>query len=137
MRPLERLKKETRGSMAMEFTLLLPVLLMVVFGVIELGSAWYQQQMLVSASREGARLGALYSDTPVTNAEVEAHVQGYLTQSSFPGSATVVSTGADGSPGTDVQVTVSSNYQFPVLSSLIPGVLGSITLQSITVMRHE
>jgi len=123
--------------MAVEFTLLLPVMLLLLFGVPELAAAWCYKQMLVSASREGARLGSLYSEPPLSNNDVVTYVVDQLDQSSFPGSVSVNVTGADGSPGDTVRVEVSSSYQFPILSSLIPGVAGSMTLESVTVMRHE
>ena len=131
-----RLKRESKGSAAVEFALFLPVLLMLIFGVIELGSAWYARQMLVNASREGARYGILYSSSGITDADVEAYVENILSQAGFPAQAEVVSTGAGGGPGTLVEVQVSSQYRFPVLSSLTSS-LGTVNLHAATVMRHE
>lgn len=124
-----------RGSVAVEFALFMPVLLMLIMGIIELGSAWYSKQMMVSASREGARMAALYSDT--TNTQVEQEVQTLLTQAGFPGSATIASTGAGGSPGDLVTVQITTNHPLSVLGGLVPGLPQAITLTASTVMRHE
>ncbi len=132
-----RLAKGERGSVAVEFTLLLPVFLLLVFAVIELGSAWYFRQMLVNASREGARLAAMYSQEASSDATVEAAVGDLLTQAGFPGQPVVVATGTAANPGQMVTVSVSALHQFPVLSGLIPGVVGSLTLTATTAMRHE
>ncbi|MFZ5585035.1 MAG: TadE/TadG family type IV pilus assembly protein [Thermodesulfobacteriota bacterium] len=137
MSRLRGLIAENRGSVAVEFALFLPFFLMLVFGVIELGGAWYQRQMLVNASREGARAASLLNDATNGAAQVNALVRDYLTQSGYPGVVNVTTTGADGNAGTPVSVTVTSDYQFPVLGNLIPGNLAAVTLQAVTVMRHE
>ena len=46
-----------------EFALILPLLLMVVFGVVQFGLLYNRQQALHAAAREGARLAALPSAT--------------------------------------------------------------------------
>ncbi len=124
-----------RGSVAVEFALFVPVLLMLIMGIIELGSAWYAKQMMVNASREGARMGAMYDSS--TNAEVEQQVQTLLTQAGFAGNVTVSSTGAGGSTGDLVTVQVTANHPLSVLGSLIPELPQAITLTASTVMRHE
>jgi len=47
-----------RGAAAVEFALLLPVLLLLVFGIIDFGRALNAQITLTQAAREGARLAA-------------------------------------------------------------------------------
>ncbi|MCB2187521.1 MAG: pilus assembly protein [Deltaproteobacteria bacterium] len=128
------------GTSAVEFTLILPVLLLVLFGIIELGSAWYARQMMVNASREGARFGVLLSESEVGDTEVETRVQELLTEAGFPLEATVVSTGASSATGGLVTVQVTAQCEMPVLSTVIPGVgdeQGQVTLSAETVMRHE
>ena len=51
----KKLRSES-GASAVEFALLLPVLMMILFGIIEFGLALYRQAILTNASREGARL---------------------------------------------------------------------------------
>jgi len=135
LRFLARLAKGERGSVVVEFTLLLPLFLTLVFSIIELGSAWYAKQMLVNASREGARLGALFEGGD--DSEVEAFVANLLNQSGFAGQVQVTSTGASGATGALVTVAISANHQLSVLGSLVPGVPASLTLNATTVMRHE
>src|SRR5258708_3259846 len=56
-----------RGSVAVEFALLLPVLLLLIFGIIDFGRAINAQITLTQAAREGARLASLgYSTSAVT-----------------------------------------------------------------------
>lgn len=134
---LRRLLKGQRGSVAVEFALVLPVFLLLLFAVVEMGSAWYYKQMLVSASREGARMASLLNDPTNGSAQVVTTVKSYLTQAGFPGSPSVSVTGADGAAGTTVRVIASSNYQMPVLGQLVSSGLANMTLSGTTVMRHE
>ena len=131
-----RLRSE-RASVAVEFALFLPVFLLLVFSVVELGSAWYAKQMLVNASRDGARMASLLNPGDITDTDVETHVQTLLTQAGFPGTFTVTSTGAEYTSGTLVTVQVDSTYELPMLGSLIPASLSEVNLSATTVMRHE
>lgn len=45
------------GSTAVEFAVLAPMILALVFGIIEFGTIFYDQILLTNASREGARAG--------------------------------------------------------------------------------
>ena len=120
-----------------EFALVLPIFLLLVFAITEFGRIWMIQHILTTASRSGARVGILPSATQgdVTNA-----VNKYLNAAnldpadcSTTPSATV---GTSGSSGDDVSVTV--NYNFEVLSgSAIPQLQGTLVLTSTTTMRHE
>ena len=134
MRVHKTLRSES-GASAVEFALLLPVLMMILFGIIEFGMALYRQAILTNASREGARLGIVPS---VTNAEVNTKIDAYLTAAGIaPGTVTrtppPVLTGGTGS---DVKVTLTLPYTYVVLPGLT-SITPSINLVATTVMRHE
>jgi Flp pilus assembly protein TadG len=61
-----------RGAAAVEFALLLPLLLLIVFGVIDFGRAINAQITLTQAAREGARALALGSSTYQSRAQAAA-----------------------------------------------------------------
>ena len=122
----------------MEFALLLPVLMMVLFGIIEFGMALYRQAILTNASREGARLGIVQSIPAITNAAVDARIDAYLTAAGIaPGTVTrtppPVLTGGTNS---NVTVTLTLPYTFVTLPGLT-GLTPTINLVARTVMRHE
>lgn len=52
-------KKSVRGTAMMEFALILPILLLVVFGIINFGIVMFDQAIITNAAREGARWGAV------------------------------------------------------------------------------
>jgi Flp pilus assembly protein TadG len=49
--------RETKGASMVEFALVLPILILILFGIIEFGILIYNQQVITNASREGARYG--------------------------------------------------------------------------------
>ena len=135
MKVRKKLRSEA-GASAVEFALLLPLLMMILFGIIEFGLALYQQAILTNASREGARLGIVQSVPAITNGQINTAIDSYLTPAGInPGdvSRTIVAGGVTGTP---VQVTLTLPYTFavlPKLTSLAP----SINLIARTEMRHE
>jgi Flp pilus assembly pilin Flp len=53
-----------RGASAVEFALILPLLLLVIAGVVDFGRALFTQVILTNAAREGARAAIFTSATP-------------------------------------------------------------------------
>jgi hypothetical protein len=43
------------GGISVEFAIIFPVLMLLVFGIVDLGHAWYMRHLMSDASREGAR----------------------------------------------------------------------------------
>jgi Flp pilus assembly protein TadG len=122
-----------RGQSVIEFALLLPILLLVVFGITEFSRAWMTVNILNQAAREGARLAVVTSsnETLVHSRVIEVCKAGGVT----PTGITVVPPGpAD--PERRVTVTVQADFQ------VIPGTIlgtfsGTIPLSATSVMRHE
>ena len=136
MRIHKRLRSES-GASAVEFALLLPVLMMILFGIIEFGMALYRQAILTNASREGARLGIVQSIPAITTGQIDATINNYLTPSGIvPGNVSRTIVGAGGVTGTPVIVTLTLPYTFVVLPGLT-SVTPSINLVARTEMRHE
>ena len=75
------------GAAVVEFAIVAPLLLMIVFGIIEFGRMIMVQQILTNASREGARR-AIIEDA--TNDEVEELVSAYLSDASVSGADVTV-----------------------------------------------
>ncbi len=57
-----RVRKPTRGQGLVEFALVLPLLVLIIFGVLDLGRAFYSLIAITNAAREGARYGAYHAD---------------------------------------------------------------------------
>lgn len=127
---------DERGAAAVEFALLLPLLLLILFGIIEFGMIMYSREVITNASREGARTGIVQAITKPTTGEIQTVVTNYLTGTGVdPNAVTITIAGAGLTAPNTLNVTVTYPYNF-----FAPGILGlgnSINLTGQTVMRHE
>jgi Flp pilus assembly protein TadG len=122
------------GAVAVELALILPILLLVVFGVIDFGRMLNAQIQLTQAAREGARWAALgQSGVP---ARVTAAAPGLN-----PAPSTAV-TACPANPSVSQNATVTATYTFSfvtpfgAISSLLGGSsYGTMTLSSTAVFR--
>ena len=123
--------KDKRGQSLIEFALVLPILLLVVFGITEFGRAIMVKNVLHTASREGARLAAV---SPVSDSlSVQARVQEVLDAANItPKEITI-----QFDPGAKtVEVTVTTDFE--VLSAgVLDPIMGTFELKGKTVMRYE
>lgn len=139
-----------RGAAAVEFALLAPLFVAVLFAIVEFGLIIYTKSMLAQATREGARFGVVYTTPRRTAADIQAVVQTYLNQCGFTSSATVTTAAATMFPdhgyppqsGDRLEVQVVYTYQFFVLPKILNTFMGGtlptgINLQTDTVMRVE
>ena len=53
-------RRDDRGAVAVEFALLVPILVMILFGIIAVGIALFRVVNYTSAAREGARYAAVH-----------------------------------------------------------------------------
>ncbi len=121
----------------MEFSLLAPLFVVLLFGLLEFGLAIYSKGVVTNASREGTRFGVVYTSPRKTAGEITAKVQEYLTKSGFTDTVTVNVTGAGGTSGTPLSVSVTYPYNFQVLPNFVCSLIGNINLTSNTVMLME
>ena len=64
-----------KGAAAVEFAIVLPLLLMLLFGIIEFSVILYDKAMITNASREGTRAGIVSRwPTKLTEAEIKTVV---------------------------------------------------------------
>jgi Flp pilus assembly protein TadG len=89
MKPANRSQKR-RGALAVEAAVVLPLLVIMMAGIWEVGRIVQVQQMLVNSAREGARLAAggyTVNSTPVTQTMVRQAVRDYLRGVGLPAAA--------------------------------------------------
>ncbi len=128
-------RKKRRGAAAVEFAVVAPVFLLLVFGMIEYGRMVMVQQVITNASREGARCGVLDGST---NQDVVDVVTQYLTSGSIQGATITVTPTNPGDAEFGDPVTVMVDIPFSQVSWLpSPMYLGGTTLSATTVMRRE
>jgi TadE-like protein len=132
-----RSQARDRGATAVEFALLFPLLMLIVFGIVDFGRVLNAQITLTQAAREAARLDAL--GLPDVVARTQAAATGIS-----PVSVTVTACPLGAAPSADAVVNVSYQFSFvtPIgaISALIGGSdgIGSpVTLNAQGVMPCE
>ena len=138
-----RLQRED-GVVAIEFALVLPILLLIMFSIIEFGLILYNKQVITNASREGARYGIVQAKPPVSdiNKVVKAYLKGAgLDDTSDPVVSCTDDEDAtkncdDRSFGDLLTVSVDYPYTFLLLHRFI-GRSASLPLSGITTMVNE
>src|SRR5688572_9227995 len=78
---MSRSFRKQRGAAAVEFAVVAPVFILLIFGMIEYGRMVMVQQMLTNASREGARRAVLEG---ASESDVQQVVKDYLTPANIP-----------------------------------------------------
>jgi Flp pilus assembly protein TadG len=131
-----------RGTTSVELALILPVFLLLVFGLIELSVAFYDQAVLVNASREGARAGIVLRNPKYTPAEIEQVVLNYTTGSliTFGATVTPVVTVTQSTPAAfpnPLTVKVDYTYTGLGLGSMLSAVTQPLVLSATVSMINE
>lgn len=159
---MRKIISSNRGVSAVEFALVLPLLLVILFGIIEFGAVLYNQAVITNASREAARYAAGFYTNPANAtatrpdcndiknyaaAYVNAHLLNFKTSTTF-GANNVTCPG--GTPSTNYggyagyvnTIKIQYQYDFLVFGNMI-GLLTastwspSLTLGAQTSMRDE
>jgi Flp pilus assembly protein TadG len=114
------------GATAVEFALLLPVLLLLVFGIVDFGRAINAQVTLTQAAREGARLAALNESDLVSRTQAAA--TGLSSVNVTVTTACPATGGAQA--GDDAVVSVSYSFSFVTPIGAIAGMFGGASYGS-------
>jgi Flp pilus assembly protein TadG len=141
-----RRARDQRGAVAVEFAIIVPVLLLLVLGILEFGFGYHAWDATQNAAREGARLGAVSPDV----AEIEARVRGttsFLDQTKLTVTVECGLTGGtfaacssnpnDWDEGDIVRVTVEYTYDFLTPLPAFTGMGSQMHMSSVSEARFE
>lgn len=144
--------KSHSGQTIVEFALILLLLLIVIFGIIEFAIILYDQAILTSGCREGARSAVVYRANaanfdyaPLTENEIRTIIGNYyqnqlVTFGEPFDPATDVQVEYDPSPATrggNIEVRVNFTYTYFALPRMLNLGGGTLDLSSRTIMRME
>jgi Flp pilus assembly protein TadG len=156
-----RFLRNAEGSAAVEFAIILNLLLLMIIGMLEFGLAFSMRQVIINASREGARYGIVFTVDGTGNRVApinfpsaqppKATIQDWVLEPASGGlglksilpadsnpAVTVGGTGATtGTTGNTLRVTVTCEYPFWVMNKFLPVLGDKMTLAGTTVMRVE
>lgn len=108
-----------RGVAVIEFALVAPIVLVILFAVFEFGTAMWRKQVLTTAVQVGARYGVVATNPRRTSTEISTAVTTYLAAAGWPTAPAVVDvTGAGGASGTSLTVRATYPTSFLILSRM-------------------
>lgn len=141
------LRTRERGSAMVEAAISIPLLLVLMVGIFEVGRAYQTWQVLTNAAREGARVSITPSST---QANTTAIIREFMRNGQLSNAATATvavnkgsSINVNGTPMSASLVTVDYPFSFimlqPIVRLVAPGatVGGPITMRATAVMRNE
>jgi Flp pilus assembly protein TadG len=138
LRQLLRRGRGEEGAAAVEFAIILPVLMLLIVGGLDMGHMFYIDHLITNASREGARYAAKYTGTTTepTSAQISDYVKYGLNYNGFNlDTLTVNTTYAGMFPDRIATVSVTANKQWWVLGTLAG--FSTKTLTAKTAMNVE
>jgi len=124
MRITDRSRRSERGAALVEMAIILPILLLLVFGLVEFARAYNTKAVITHASREGVRVLAITGDAGDAAAAAR--------QAGTPLDPTLMSVSSTTcTPGDPTTVTVSYPFEWlvPIIGS------GTLTIATTAVMR--
>jgi Flp pilus assembly protein TadG len=143
-----------KGAAMVEFALVIPLFLVLAFGIIEFSLMLYDQAVITNASREAARSAIAFRTPKLTIAQIRAVANNYcgthlikfggggttptVTVTPVPAPATNPITGT---AGASITVRVTYTYNFLIIGTLLDiltgGSFAAPPLSATTVMNNE
>ena len=149
-------RKPETGVAVVETAVILSLLFLILFGAMEFATLLFNRAVIINASREGARFGAVFDvDTangyvvaPKTDAEITQRVHDYsaghlISFSPSSGSVPTVTVSPNWATrqvngnGGPLRVDVSYQFSFLLLPNLASSMVSGTTLTAETFMRME
>jgi Flp pilus assembly protein TadG len=140
-------RKQERGQAMVETAIALPILLVLMVGIFEVGRAYETWQVLTNAAREGARMAVTPTGSQVATT---ALVREYILNGQLPKFATAAvvvnkdaSITVNGAAVSASAVIVDYPFEFimlqPIVRLVAPGatVGGPLTMRATAIMRNE
>lgn len=161
---MSRVTRKVRqgGSEVIEFALILPFILLLFFGIVELALGFHDQAILVEASRAAARESVRYFSPPevCSTTTLETAMEGLVQTNidrmfTWKGAKYAVKvdtdvvmkiTTEDDNPitnlcsriaGDTIKVTLTYRYQPHILPNFMNGALGELNIVATTTMRSQ
>ncbi|PLX81851.1 MAG: hypothetical protein C0616_03355 [Desulfuromonas sp.] len=138
-RPKKYFDQNERGASVIEFAVILPLVLIILFGILEVSLIFVQEHLVAGATREGVRIGIKANNfncfggkpggsdcKPVTDRKtaVETSVKNYLNALFLDGDLTiqVLSPDSDNEVAQKILTVIveADNFFPPLVSALVP-----------------
>lgn len=125
--------KSENGTSLVEFALVLPLFLVLLFGLIDFGRVFHAYLTIDHAGREGARVASVQNEDETIEQSIQNAVAGLdqdqLTIAISPSGET------NRSSGSEVEITLT--YEIGFVTPFVEALANPLTLTDTTVMRVE
>ncbi len=137
-RLLKRFRNTEAGQALVEFTMILPVFCLLLFGLVDFGRAFYSWLIVTNAAREGARVAAVQEPLTAVEARIyESFCETYPTSCSLdPAKLDIDPDNIQGSRGTAVTIELSYDFDYVTPLGNIMGWFGG-SLADPTITAHS
>lgn len=125
------MRRGDRGAAAVEFALVLPILVLLIFGIVDFGRLLRAQITITEAAREAARASALVSDAAATTRSDDV-TAGLDDTAGSPTTTVTDSCKTTSDPSDDTSVTVT--YQFSFITPVFLVGDGTLEISATSVM---
>jgi Flp pilus assembly protein TadG len=134
---MKREAMQIRGQGLVEFALVVPLFLILLFGMIEFGRAWMTKNLLTGAAREAVRRYAVIPYDNTVTGEAYQRAENILSSAGLDNTRWGISLTVDSTDNNIMRADVT--YNFPVIiAGFIPGLpTNNILLSTSTSMRRE
>ncbi len=130
-KPLFEKREKQFGQSVVELALMLPLLILILVGVLDLARIYQAQVTITNAAREGARYAAIH---PSSASAVQTRTaQEASTGGISPVTVTLLGLGQ----GAGTPVTVTVQYNFPMLTTYMFAGVSNIPIQASAVMQAQ
>lgn len=144
MKTLARFAANERGVVALEFVLVFPFMMTLLFGIVDASLLLCDKAVITNAAREAARAGVVVRAGPsrLGYTEIQSvalnYANGNLVTSGTATTPTVFPQwNCQSPPDCRLTVTVSYTYNGLVLGSTLSSLTGPITVTAVAVMKYE
>lgn len=136
-RALRSWRQTEKGQALVEFALVLPFMLLLLFALVDFGRGFYTWLVVTNAAREGARVAAVQSDAATVTSKINSSAAN-LESSQL----TITLGNVQGPRGSATTVDLSYNFQFvtpigPMLTLVSGGSITAPTISAHAEMRLE
>jgi len=133
---MKRMYKSEKGQALVEMAIILPILLLLLFSIIEFGWVFGAQLLVTHASREGARYGAVHSSDATVLTDITSRSQAVASVLTGLGVSPTYTNSGNRRQG-DIIVTIT--YPVNIITPVVRAIIGSsvVTVQSSCQMKVE
>ena len=138
-RLLHRFRQTEAGQSLVEFTMILPLFLVLMFGLVDFGRAIYTWLLFTNAAREGARVAAVQADYATVQDRIyDSFCSNYPSDCSLdPGKLGITPDNIQGLRGTAVSINLAYDFEFVTPLGSMLKLIGGSDLAAPTITAHS